>query len=151
MVKHKVIHQMIFVFSVTLITLEITVKYRKVLSITIEQDVFQDIACFSSSFKVSVHPRSDFYRGHPMSHRLCDMGYVSLNIRSTPYASSLKCKNIVRKLSVVCSRKCMFLKLICILVLRSPKWKFRTIKCTILFCHRYKNKYPTKISKYEYK
>ena len=150
MVKHKVIHQMIFVFSVTLITLEITVKYRKVLSITIEQDVFQDIACFSSSFKVSVYPRSDFYRGNSMW-----TPYVSLNIRSTPNGSSLKCKNIVRKLSVVCSRKCMFLKLICILVLRSPKWKFRTIKrtikCTILFCHRYKNKYPTKISKYEYK
>ena len=63
MVKQKDIHQMIFVFSVTLITLEITVKYRKVLSITIETDVFQDIACFSSSFKV--HPRWDFYRGHP--------------------------------------------------------------------------------------
>ena len=43
---------MIFVFSVTLITLEITVKYRKVLPITIETDVFQDIACFSLSFEV---------------------------------------------------------------------------------------------------
>lgn len=73
MVKHKVIHQMIFVFSVTLITLEITVKYRKVLSITIEQDVFQDIACFSSSF----HPRSDFYRGHPM---LCKSTFNTLYI-----------------------------------------------------------------------
>ena len=76
MVKHKVIHQMIFVFSVTLITLEITVKYRKVLSITIEQDVFQDIACFSKSFKVSVHPRSDFYRGHPMLDGLCKSQYT---------------------------------------------------------------------------
>ena len=53
MVKQKiVIHQMILVFSVTLITLEITVKYRKVLTITIETDVFQDIACFNLSSEV---------------------------------------------------------------------------------------------------
>ena len=43
---------MILVFSVTLITLEITVKYRKVLAITIETDVFQDIACLNLSFEV---------------------------------------------------------------------------------------------------